>query len=295
MALIEEALEELASAADIEGINWQSLNASGLGLMQSDHYLDLIDARWEKFYNVAESLDISDAEWEETTAEQARDAWTEVKDALSAKADAMLDALSRGDLMVAWDEAATIWTGALRRLIIAASHVAHSNLAAHADGTVRYAIETGQTTVADAENDADRIARIFSAVAKLDQWGALEDLKKTSAVSGLGQAQAVATRSLPMVIAAIGIAAVIGAVVVFVAYLSHRNEMLEKYCFDEAGNLRSDAPPWCLDPPDPLSVFLQPFERLASGVSVAITIGVVIWVGALVLPRVVQAAKKARA
>lgn len=293
------ALEELASYADVEGLDWPTLNAAGHGILGDGGYIDALDAKWQKFYAVAQTLAISDAEWEETTAKDARDAWTEVRDHIKKRARAMLDALEAGELMVAWDRAVTIYTGSLKKLIIAASAISHRNMTAQEDGTVVFAVQTGQTTLEEAQSDADHIAMLWDAVVRLDQWGALGDIKKQQ-FAGLGQpgAGAIVARGLPIAIAAIGIAAVIAGIIVFLSYLSHRNELLDKYCFDEAGNLRANAPMWCEAAgesltTDPLTVFLEPLQqtgkRLATGVSIAIGVAMVLWVA----PRALRRARAA--
>lgn len=286
------ALEELASFADVEGLDWAHLNAVGAGIMGDGGYLDELERRWDKFYAVAETLAITDAEWEETSAKEASDAWKEVRDHIKAKAGKMLDALSSGELTVAWEQAATIYSGSLKKLVIATSAVSHRNLTAHEDGTLVFAIQTGQTTVDAAQTDADHVAMLWSGLVKLDQWNALSELKKKQ-YAGVGAGEAAeaaagaAARGLPIVIAAIGIAAVIAAIIVFLAYLSHRNELIDKYCFDKSGNTRPDAPYWCQQvgeqlTTDPLAVFLQPLEktgqRLATGVTLAVGVALVVWV-----------------
>lgn len=295
------ALEELASYADVEGLDWQRINADGEGIVGSGGYLSELQERWQRFYDVTETLAITDAQWEETTAEQAADAWQEVRRHVSDKADQMLTALGRGELRVAWDHAATVYSGSLKKLIIATSAVSHRNLTAHEDGTMSYAVQTGQTTLEAAEKDADHIAMLWSAVVQLDQWGAFGGLKKKQFAgvgAAPGAAAGTAARGLPIVIAAVGIAAVIAAVIVFLAYLSHRNGLIEDYCFDAEGQLRADAPHWCDQAgeqltSDPLAVFLEPVRQtgkaLATGLAVAAGVGVVLWVAPSAIRRLTEA------
>ncbi len=306
--VVEDVLVDLAAYADIEGIDWPSLNAQGQGLMESQAYLQVLDDRWERFYSVVETLAITDAEWEETTAEEARDAWTEVRDAMTDKAGLMLDALLAGELSVAYDHAATIWTGSLKKLVVATSHVSHRNLTAHQDGTLYYAIEVGALTATEVEEEASAIARLWDCVVKLDQWNALSELKKPGHVS-VGQTPQQATvgqallRGLPFVITAVGIAAVIAAVVVFLSYLSDRNAQIEKFCFNDDGSVREDRPAWCDEPnqgmQDPLAVFLQPFteagKRLATGLSIVAGVAVALWAGSIIVPKLLASAAKRRA
>lgn len=305
--MVEDVLVDLAAYADIEGIDWASLNAQGQGLMQSQAYLQVLDERWERFYSVVETLAITDAEWEETTAEEARDAWTEVRDAMTDKAGLMLDALLAGELSVAYDHAATIWTGSLKKLVVATSHVSHRNLTAHQDGTLYYAIETGVLTAAEVEEEASAIARLWDCVVKLDQWDALSGFKKPQYSVGQTPQQATVgqaiLRGLPFVITAIGVAAVVAAVVVFLSYLSDRNSQIDKFCFNDDGSLREGRPPWCDEPgqgmQDPLAVFLQPFteagKRLATGLSIVAGIAVALWAGSIIVPKLLAGAAKRRA
>lgn len=304
-----DVLIDLAAYADIRGLDWQTLNASGQGVMQNGGYLDVLETRWGEFYGVAETLDISAAEWEETTAKEAADAWHEVRDAIGEKASLMLDALSAGELRVAMEHAATIWTGSLRKLIIATSHVSHRNLTAHSDGTLYELIAAGELTVEDVEEEASSIARLWDAIVKLDSWNALSSLKKPEygGTAGLGQAQGAAAqvlaRGIPMAIAVIGIAAVIASIIVFLSYLSDRNKQIDQFCFDKDGALREGRPSWCDEAgqgmPDPLAIFLEPFrsagERLATGLSVVAGIVGVLWVGSLILPRLAESAARRRA
>ncbi len=291
------ALEELASYADVEGLNWQQLNARNEGILGEGGYLFELEDRWKEFYAVAETLAITDAEWEETSAEEVADAWKEVRDHIADKASKMLDALSAGELTVAWDHAATLYTGSLKKLVIATSAVSHRNLTAHQDGTLIFAVKTGQTTVEEAQKDADHVAMLWAGIVKLDQWGALNELKKPAYLSGLGAAAGAAARGLPIIVAAIGVAAVIAAVVVFLAYLSHRNEMIDKYCFDRSGQLLPGAPSWCRRvgeglTADPLSVFLEPFretgQTLATGLSVVAGVAALVWIAPAVLRKVAE-------
>lgn len=305
--MVEDVLVDLAAYADIEGIDWPSLNAQGQGLMQSEAYLQALDERWERFYSVAETLAITDAEWEETTAEEARDAWTEVRDAMTDKAGLMLDALLDGKFSVAYDHAATIWTGSLKKLVVATSHVSHRNLTAHQDGTLYWAIETGALTVTEVEEEASSIARLWDCVVKLDQWNALNEFKKPE--YGVGQTPQQATvgrvivRGLPFVITSIGIAAVIAAVIVWLSYLSDRNSQIDKFCFNEDGSVREGRPAWCDEPnqgmQDPLAVFLKPFteagKRLATGLSIVAGIAVAVWAGSIIVPKLLAGAAKRRA
>jgi hypothetical protein len=298
---VDDLVVELASYADIEGIDWATLNAQGQGILESDHYQRVLEARWEAFYAVAETLAITDAEWEETTAEQARDAWKEVYDEISAKAGVMLDAITSGELLVAYDHAATLWSGSLKKLVIATSHVSHYNLTAHEDGTMYWAIETGAMTVAEVEEEASACARLWDCVVKLDEWGALSSLKKPEhgGPAGVGAIQIPAAA---IVIAAVGIAAVIASVVVFAMYLSDRNSRIDKFCFDENGELAADRPAWCDEPgqgqPDPLAIFLKPFteagKRLATGLTIVAGIAVTIWLGSMVAPKLLEASAKRR-
>lgn len=302
--MVEDVLVDLAAYADIEGIDWPSLNAQGQGLMQSEAYLQVLDERWERFYSVVETLAITDAEWEETTAEEARDAWTEVRDAVTDKAGLMLDALLDGEFSVAYDHAATIWTGSLKKLVVATSHVSHRNLTAHQDGTLYYAIETGALTVTEVEEEASAIARLWDCVVKLDQWDALSGFKKpglgVTPQATVGQA---VLRGLPFVITAVGIAAVIAAVIVFLSYLSDRNAQIDKFCFNDDGSVREDRPAWCDEPnqgmQDPLAVFLQPFteagKRLATGLSIVAGIAAALWAGSIIVPKLLAGAAKRRA
>lgn len=296
------AIEELASYADVEGLDWERLNAAGEGILGSGGYLTQLQKQWERFHAVTQTLAISDAEWEETTAAEAAGAWKEMRAHIGDKADLMLEALSNGKLRVAWDHAATIYTGSLKKLVIAASAVSHRNMVAHEDGTLVFAVQTEQSTLQEAEADADHIVMVWQAIGKLDQWGALNELKKSEfAPMGAAPAAAAAARGLPIAIAAIGIAAAIAAVLVFLAYLSHRNELLETYCFDDDGNVRPKAPAWCEKAgdalmSDPLSVFLQPIKAsgktLATGLSITAGVAAVLWLAPMVLRRFRDAARK---
>ncbi len=303
---VPDAVLELASYANLRGIDWDTLNAQGRGVLQSDDYVFVLDERWKEFYRVAETLDITDSEWEETSATEARDAWSEVLDSMANSAQAMLDALAAGELSVALDSAATIWTGALRKLVIATSAVSHWNLTAHMDGTMVYAIETGQTTVEDVQEEASSVARLWDAIVQLDGMNAFSSFKKPQygGASGIGQAPAsaaaqVAARSFPWIVGAVLVAAVICALLVFLSYLSDRNDRIRMFCFDANGNLRKDRPGWCDEPnqgmPDPLAVFLGPAKEFGRTVGTYVGIALLIYVGIYAFPRVVAAVRQARA
>jgi hypothetical protein len=134
---------------------------------------------------------------------------------------------------------------------------------------------------------------------KLDEWGALSSLKKPGhgGTAGVGAIPAAA-----IVIAAVGIAAVIASVVVFAMYLSDRNDRIDQFCFDEEGNLAPGRPAWCDEPgqgqPDPLSIFLKPFteagKKLATGLTVVAGIAVTIWLGSMLVPKMLEASNKRR-
>lgn len=296
--MLSDALIDLASYADIRGIDWQALNAAGQGVLQSEAYVDVLEARWQGFYAVAQTLAITDAEWEETSAESAREAWVEVRDALNERAGLLLEAISQGEVSLAYDHAVQLWSGSLKKLVVATSHVSHRNLTAHEDGTLAWALEAGETTVADVEQEASAIAMLWDAIIKLDGWGALQDLKKPE-YGGVGQAQqtlsTVLARGLPILIVAVAVAAVVTAIVVWLSYLSDRNDKIDRFCFD-GDKLREDRPPWCDEPGqgmrDPLSVFLKPFEeagkQLATGLTVIGGILAVVWVGSLIVPRLAE-------
>jgi hypothetical protein len=303
--VVSEALVQLASYAELRGIDWPSLNAEGKGVLDSTDYLDELEARWQQFYAVAETLAITDAEWETTTAAEAKDAWTEVADSVGASASAMLDAISEGELSVAMDQAATIWTGALRTLVIATSAVSHRNMTAHSDGTFLYAIEAGDLTVEQVEDEASAVASLWDAVVQLDDWGALSSLKKPEfgGAAGLGTPAAAAgqavMRGLPWVITGVLVAAVVAAVIVFLAYLSDRNEQIEKFCFTEDGSLRADRPGWCDEAgqgmPDPLAVFMKPAEEFGKRMATMLGVAALVYVAIYALPHVLTAFARRKA
>lgn len=302
--MLPDAVVELASYANLRGIDWEQLRSEGRGLMDSDDYIQVLEQRWEQFYAVAETLEITDAEWETTSAKEARDAWHEVLDSMSQSAQAMLNAIAAGDLSVAFDHAATVWTGSLKQLVIATSAVSHRNLTAHQDGTLYYAIETNQATVEEVEEQASSVARLWDAVVQLDQLNALKGLKKVEygGTAGLGQAQQAAAtllrRSLPWVIGGVIVGAIVCALLVFLAYLSDQNAKIEKFCFDANGEPREDRPAWCDEPgqgmPNPLAIFLKPATDFAQTLATYMGIAVLLYAGIYAFPHIVTAWRRGR-
>ena len=301
--MVSDAVLDLAAYASLRGLDWETLNAEGKGVLQSGQYVDVLDQRWDEFYRVAETLAITDAEWETTTAKEARDAWTEVAGSMEASAGAMLDALGRGELSVAMEHAATVWTGSLKKLVIATSAVSHRNLGAHLDGTLYYGIETGQVTVEEVQEEASSVARLWDAIVQLDQYGALTSLKKPEygGTAGLGQAAApvaqIAARGLPWVIAGVVIAAVVCTLIVVLAFLSDKNEQIDKFCFNPDGSLREDRPGWC-DLPDqgknPLSIFMKPLEEFGNRLGTFMGVALLLYAGVYAMPHIATAIRRTR-
>lgn len=292
--MITAAILEVASYADVSGLAWDELEGTGNGLLDSDEYIFQLNETWDRFDAVTRTLAISAAEWEETTAAQARAAWAATTDELGEKADAILDAITSFEVSLAWDRAVTLYTGYLRSLLIAGAVSASAALESHESGMVRYAVVSGQMTPEEARRDADNIQKFLAAVVKLDDWGFLKELKKPRYVSGVGAAAAVAARGAPLVWAAVAALAVIAAAAVVIWSINETNERRDKWCLDENNEIRPNAPGWCYEEPgDPLSVFLEPLTKtgaaLGTAVGVVLGVGALVWVGSTLLPKIVKA------
>jgi len=286
---VDEALVELASYGAPDGLDWDSLNAAGKGLLDSDLYLEHMDAVWERWARVMATLNITDAELEETSPEQARAAWKETTESITDKARHVLAALADGELTVAWDSAVTIYGGAVRSLVIALAVVTHEALQAHEAGVVRYAVDSGQLTLAQAQGDADNVVKLWKAVIELDREGALNELKRPEYLNGLGAAWLTA----PVAVVLISIIAIIAFVVVVIWAVSEWNDERRRWCLDSNNDVKADAPAWCYEePPQPLATFLEPLGRtgqaIGTAVGVALGVGALVWVGAWALPRLAQ-------
>lgn len=289
---ISGALLEVASYADVKGLDWDELNYGGNGILDSDEYIFQLNDTYQRFLRVINTLSISEAEWMATTPDQAMEAWEETSGALSDKADAILDAIADFELSLAWDNAVTIYSGYLRNVILAAGVVATAALESHEGGVVRFAIETGQLSLAGAEEDADNINKLYMAVVKLDEYGLLNDLKKPQYMSGVGAAAAV-LRGAPLAWAIVGGLAVLAAAVVVVWSISEKNSERRVWCLDDDGNIREDAPDWCYEEPaDPMAMFLAPLTAVGSAIGtaigIAVGVGALIWFGTKILPKLVK-------
>jgi len=301
-------LDELASYADVEGLPWSTLKAAGAGLLESDEYISLLDVVWERYYRVITTLDITDADWEAVTVDDADEAWASVYREIESRAAGILDAIATAQPMVAYDRATTFYSGVLKRLVMVAAGTSHQAYATHKMGAQRALVEEGKVRIEDAEKSADDIQKTWLGLAKLDEWGILATLKKPQFLSGVGQVPPVAAppvavaRAIPIVIALVAAIAIVAYLVVAVREQSFRNTFVERQCFDASGNPNPNAPPWCgelgqaiaEDPSSVLATFMRPVTEGVAGLTKTLGwiagVSAVLYIGGVyVLPALLSA------
>jgi hypothetical protein len=279
---VEDAIAELAAYADVPGLDWAALNASGNGLVASNAYLEQgLEPLFQRYIAVIDSLDLTAAELSGTTTEEARSAWDSIWVAINKRAGVVLDAIAAGELRVAWNNAVQIRSDVLRRLVIASHAVSMDALGSHDTGMVRYAVESGQLSIEDAQADANDIARLWRGVILLNEQSALDSLKIKQ---GLG----LAWFSAPVAFALVATITVIALCLTVVWTVSETNQDRREWCLDEQGSLRRDAPTWCREAPSsPLATFLGPVSAGAKSLGTALgwAIGLGAIAGLLVMRR----------
>ena len=265
---LTESVVQLASYADVGGLRWEELNATGNGILQSPEYVRRLNATWDRFYATMASLSIPQSEWEGTSPAAARKAWDELSTELGRRSGEVLDAMQSAELSLAYDRAVELKADAVRGVVVTAAAVANANMISHETGIVRFAVQTGQLDLNQAEADADNLVRLMECIILLDDYGVLSALK--TPVSGMGEGCIVLPRvpnaplgvvAVPVIgagyLALVMIAAIfaVAGAVVYIWSVSEANAERREWCLDDNMNLREGAPEWCLrEPPkDPLA------------------------------------------
>jgi hypothetical protein len=278
MALTESVVE-LASYADVAGLPWDQINATGGGVLGSGEYVYQLNQTWDRFYALLTTLAISNDEWEGMSPGDARKAWNDLSDELGRRSDDVFAAVSNAELSLAWEQAVELKTDYVRGLVVNAAAVANAGMLSHEGGLTRFAVETGQTTLTQAEADADNLNRMMECVLQMDDFGVLSEIKRPG-MSGVGAAPLVGGYLALVVIAAIF---AVAGVVVYVWSVSETNAERREWCLDDAGNLRPNAPDFCQRPPEnPLADALAGGARefgkaLGTGIAVVAGIAILIW------------------
>lgn len=313
MTAADDALATVAAYAVTVRFPWAELDAQGKGFPQTDDYQAVMQAGFDKFFQVVYSLDIPELDFGIVRSEDALGAWEDLRDAIAARAGEIVDALAKGQGSLALEQAVLLPVEAVKRLIVLASAVAWTSYSGHESGAWRWAFEHGQVKESDVRDSAAAAYAIWGAVVDLDQAGVLEGLKKPAfkkqPTSGLGNPIVAVIIAGAVVGAAIALAmvaslAVVAWLLVTLRVEAHRQKLIEETCLDANGKLLDPAPPHCAeyfknlakDPNGHLTAMLDPFAKIGEGLSEGLKtfmmyagIGVLLWVGAKwVLPAVLE-------
>lgn len=303
-----DVLETMASYAHPPAFPWADLEAQGKGLIQSDAYLAVLEAKFNQYFQVVWRLDIPELQLGGLSSSEARAAYEDLSNRLASRAGVFIDAISRGSPTVALDEALKVPSDLLAAVLVALSAVAYSDYQGHDSGAWRWMVTHGRTSVEEAKSSAEDIYRLWDAVIQLDNAGLLESLKKPEfkkPTSGLGAVQIPIGIAIVIAVAVVVVIAILSWVIVTLKVESNRVEMIEKSCFDpDTGKPLSPAPPHCAkywnniaeDPNAHLNTFLAPLnkfsEQMGEAVKKLFTIagwGVLLYVGGVyVLPAVLE-------
>lgn len=302
MAAVDDVLKGIAAYAILPKFPWASLESQGKGLLQSDAYVDILDAKFAEYFQVIWRLDIPELQFGGVSADQARGAYEDLADAIAGRASAIYDAISKGNPLLAADQAVEVPADIMRRMLVLTNAVAYADFTAHDTGAYRWAVENGRVTLSDAKDSVESIYRLWDGVVQLEKAGVLNTLKKPEfkATSGLGALPALAW--VAIVLVAIAAIAIVAWSLVTLKVESNRLAIMEKTCFDEkTGKLLEPPPPHCgkwldklaEDPNSHLRTFIQPLtDAMTAAIhsfAVIAGIGVLFWIGTrYVLPAILD-------
>lgn len=276
---IEDTLSAMAAFAAPDPFPWQ-VPAKPLA------YLDVLEGRFNVYFQAIWRLDIPELSFDSMTTRDARKAHGEVGRAIAACSGAFYEAVSKGNALVALDEAAHLPAGLVRSLLVTVNAVAWASYQAHDSGAWEWAVANGKASASDMQDSAETIYRLWGGVAKLYDLGVLNALKKPQfkGTSGLG-ADPVSTSIGTYIVIAIAVTAALAIIAWLILALvveSNRVALIEKTCLDpKTGQVLKDPPPHCpkyfdniaKDPNAHLATFLAPFtEALSSAVRTAVVI-----------------------
>lgn len=283
-------LDELADLYVPLALPWDDLERTGQGLVESDAYVNLLDARFDEYYKVLWSLDLPELRFESRLdSRDAIDAYDFVEQAAIVAAPPTIDAIRVGLGVVGLDEALRVRVDAVRRFLVLLNSIAYASFVAHENGVARGMVREGTLGLDEAKQDASDTYALMGAVIQLDALGVLGALKRP----GLGAAPAGVLAAI-VVGVAVAIAAIAWMVVTLVEG-SRRVEWMMRSCFDEEGRPLAERPSFCDEygkniAEDP-NAHLAPMLALSkaastavttvgAGVATALVVGVVAWVGA---------------
>jgi len=291
----DEALQGLASFAPLEGtaLPWPAPPTS-------DAYIDTLQSGFDQYFQVIFQLDIPELQFGDTTTRQARTAYDVMVAAITAKTSAVYAAVAAGKPFVAAHEAVTLPTSTLRTFLVLLNAVTWANFQAHEAGGWRWAVNNGRVSLAELQNSAESIYRLWRLVGKLSSMGALNALKKPQfKMSGLGDPLS-GGALVAIALVAVATIAILAFCLMTLKVEANRDKMIRDTCLDADGRLLAAPPPHCAKyfdnlAKDPNGHLAAMFGPLTEGLNTAIKsiatvagIGVLLYVGAIyVLPAVV--------
>lgn len=291
MSAVERLGQQFADWAGLTGLPWDQYDEQGALLADPRFtYKDRLLELEKPFFDVVASLVIKE-EYRDLRAAQGRAAITTLYNRLSAVSGNVWSALKNGAPILAYEEGVKIDKVMYKASLATIAAYAADGADLHYDGIMDDAVHLGKITPEDRERHADTVAQIFQAFVLLDEEGAFEDMKSSRPVAGVGVAPLAAGWVIVLVVAILGLCYLVWAV--FIASKTQDkvvewcDKLIEQggteqaqYCVESLQNMQNES----------LAQLFTPLNKVA----VVAGIGLVAYLGVMMMPSVVQSFQLAR-
>lgn len=270
----------------------------------TDRFVPMLDALEASFHEQFADVYVGTAA--RMTESDVRAAVREMDGALEQASGALDAALAEGKRMLGLADAPNVTASSMARYVLSLNVLAFHGRLRHVQRIPADAVRGGAMTVAEALEDANNVALTYQALIEMRRSGTLDVFVGARPPGGVGAAPA-AGFALPVwagitiAIAVVLVVFLLSAAAVAAHSLALIADLLEKYCFDEEGGVRThEGQPLCKGLPDLMpqivGAFVKPGMKLAEQLGWAAVVAAGLWAGAkFVLPAIAKEAERREA
>lgn len=282
--MISSAVEELVLRwRDIiapPGLDWASLE----GGVEGTAYLQALLQEVSVIYDVVGKLDI-EAQYRTLRVEQARASLDELIGALNQASLPALEAIKNDVWDLSVNDALQMSKEGLKNAMATMAAYAANGAQLHFDGVMYQGIVMGRITPAEVQEHANLIARMAQTLSRLEREGALDEIRRQTAMAGLG---AIVIPAWMLIVA--GVFLVMG--IAYLVWSTHRASVLQDQVVSWCDNLIKNDPEnagQCIDAVramqnDSLNNLFAPIQSVVKWLGV----GLLVYVAALAAPALIK-------